>query len=125
MQYNANTPEEYINEMEKDWRFEKLQMIRSIIHSKAPDLAEGIEYKMLSYGDNDGNIIHLNAQKNFVGLYVGNAKKIDIDGNLLEGLDMGKGCIRFKKSTLVSEENIGEFIRRTVKFRKQGKDIGC
>ena len=125
MQYKANTPDEYLNELEKDWRLDKLQIIRNLIKSNAPDLTEGIEYKMLNYGDNKGSVFHLNAQKSFVSLYVGNADKIDTDGSLLKDLDRGKGCIRFKKNTIISEEKIGEFIRRAVELRSQGKDIGC
>ena len=125
MLYNVKTPAEYIDVLEDDWRKEKLQQVRSIIQSKAPDLVEGIDYKMLSYSDEKGIVFHLNAQKNYVSLYVGNAKKIDEDGNLLAGIEVGKGCIRFKKPVSVADTRIDKFIARAVDLWKRGKDIDC
>ena len=75
MLYNVKTPAEYIDVLEDDWRKEKLQQVGSIIQSKAPDLVEGIDYKMLSYSDEKGIVFHLNAQKNYVSLYCGQCKK--------------------------------------------------
>ena len=125
MQYEANTPTEYIDMLEKDWRYDKLQELRSLIKSKAPSLEEGINYKMLSYGDAQGNVFHLNAQRNYVSLYVGDIEKIDPDGTLLTGLNCGKGCIRFKKSASVKESRIDEFIEQTMNLWQQGEDIDC
>ena len=64
MQYNVNTPAEYLDALDNDWRREKLLQLRNIIHAKAPNLKEGIEYKMLNYYDEKGTVFHLNAQKN-------------------------------------------------------------
>lgn len=125
MQYEAKTPEEYLSQLELDWRKEKLHEIRQIILSKGENLKEVIKYKMLGFADEKGVIMQLNAQRNYVSLYVGTAAKIDTDGDLLEGLDVGKGCIRFKKTTEVSDTRIDEFIERTLQFWKEGKDIDC
>lgn len=125
MQYEAQTTTDYLSELEVDWRKQKLLEIRALIQSKAVNYTECISYKMLGYKDDSGIVFHLNAQKNFVGLYVGDIKKIDIDGSLLAGLDLGKGCIRIKKSTLLKETRIEEFIDRAIGFRNQGKDIEC
>ena len=125
MLYDVKTPGQYFNALEDDWRKETLEQIRSIIRSKAPDLVEGIDYKMLSYSDKKGVVFHLNAQKNYVSLYVGNIKKIDEDGCLLEGIEVGKGCIRFKKSVTVADTQIDEFVERTVDHWRSGKDIDC
>ena len=125
MLYDVKTPGQYFDALEDDWRKETLEQIRSIIRSKAPHLVEGINYKMLSYSDKKGVVFHLNAQKNYVSLYVGDAKKIDEDGGLLEGIEVGKGCIRFKKSVSVAYTRIDEFIVQAVDFWKSGKDIDC
>lgn len=125
MQYEAQTPTDYLNGVEDDWRKQKLLDIRALIQSKGSNYTECISYKMLGYQDDHGIVFHLNAQKNFVGLYIGDIKKIDIDGSLLTGLDVGKGCIRIKKSTILKETRLEEFIDRTIGFRKQGKDIEC
>jgi len=125
MQYDVNTPAEYLEALEDDWRREKLQNLRKIILSKAPELGESIQYKMLGYGDNEETIFHLNAQKNYVSLYVGNTKKIDQHGDLLKDLDIGKGCIRFKKSISISDTRIEEFIERTIDLWRNGEDTSC
>ncbi|MEE9326474.1 MAG: DUF1801 domain-containing protein [Cocleimonas sp.] len=125
MQYDAKTPSEYIEILDDDWRREKLEELRVLIKLKAPSLFEGINYKMLSYGDENSNVFHLNAQKHYVSLYVGNVGIIDPDGELLKGINIGKSCIRFNKSLSLSDTRIEEFIERAVQLWRQGADIEC
>lgn len=125
MQYNAQTPVEYLDILEEDWRKAKLLQIRAIILDKAYDFKERINYKMLCYSDQSGDLFHLNAQKNYVSLYVGDTEKIDPSGHLLKGLNLGKGCIRFKKSVKVADTRIAEFIEKAVVLWKEGIDLGC
>ncbi len=80
---------------------------------------------MLSYEDDADPIFGLNAQKGYVSFYVGNAQKVDPTGELLGGLDCGKGCIRFKKSTKVAETGIDRFIAQAVTLHRQGVDLDC
>lgn len=47
--YDAIDAEEYVNMLEDDWRKEKLLFIREMIMTYAPELEEGIRYKMLNY----------------------------------------------------------------------------
>ena len=125
MLYEATTPDQYISQLEDDWRREKLLELRELIKDHASGLQEGIHYKMLGYGIGDDYVFHLNAQRGYVSLYVGNASKIDPEGELLQGLSVGKGCIRFTKSKSVTDSRIGEFIARTFEMWKAGKDIHC
>lgn len=125
MQYEATTPEEYLNQLENDWRKEKVEELRKLIQSAGPDIEEGINYKMLCYRGESGIVFHLNAQKNYVSLYIGDTKKVDPEGELLKGLDVGKGCIRFKKTTSLKDTNIVAFIEKTIEFWRDGKDIYC
>lgn len=125
MQYDVQTPDDYLQALEDDWRREKLEELRAIITSCGPDLVEGITYKMLSYGDGQSDVFALNAQKNYVSLYVGDASKVDPDGTLLRGINVGKGCIRFTKSKVVSETRIKDFIQRTIELWKRGEDVYC
>ncbi|SNR77644.1 iron chaperone [Puniceibacterium sediminis] len=122
---DANTPSEYIDQLDDDWRREKLQQIRALIKQEAPRLEERIHYKMLGYCVGDTYAFHLNAQRGYVSLYVGNASKVDPDGELLEGLNVGKGCIRFTKSKKVEETRIDEFIARAFDMWRKGEDIDC
>ena len=125
MQYDVKTPKEYLEKLEDDWRKSTLLALRTLILESAPDLMEGIEYKMLAYSDDDGGVFGLNAQKHYVSLYVGDASKIDATGELLRGLNCGKGCVRFSKSVVVGETRIDEFIARTMELRANGADTDC
>ena len=125
MKYDAKTPAEYLRMLEPDWRKEKLLEIRNLIKKHGPELKEGIKYGALSYGYSSGGGFGLNAQKNSVNLYVGTAGKVDPDGCLLAGLDVGKGCIRFKKSKAVADTRIEEFIERAMYMLRNEKDFGC
>jgi len=125
MQYDVTTPEQYMAALADDWRLDTLKQLRELIKTSAPFLTEGIQYKMLSYSDHSTSLFHLNAQKHYVSLYVGNISAIDEQGELLAGLDLGKGCIRFKKSLPVADTRIDAFINKAVTLHLQGKDIGC
>ncbi|MEM9234820.1 MAG: DUF1801 domain-containing protein [Pseudomonadota bacterium] len=125
MQYDVADTKAYLAALEEDWRRDKLLLLRDLISRKAPDLEEVISYKMLGYRDGEELVFHLNAQKNHVGFYVGNAEKIDPEGDLLEGLNVGKGCIRYSKSVAIDEARMGKFIARAVQMHRDGEDIGC
>jgi uncharacterized protein YdhG (YjbR/CyaY superfamily) len=125
MQYDAKTPTEYLRMLDLDWRKEKLLELRSCIKKHGPELKEAIKYGMLAYEFPEGGGFALNAQKNSVNFYVGTAKKIDPDGTLLAGLDVGKGCIRFKKSKAIADTHIEEFIKKAMAMLRNGEDFGC
>ena len=125
MLYDVKSPQEYLSQLPDDWRKEKVNELRRIIKDEGPTLTERIEYKMLAYGDDDSTVFCLNAQKHYVSFYVGNASKVDPDGRLLEGLSVGKGCIRFKKSVEIANTNIDEFIKRAVGMWQRGEDFDC
>ena len=125
MQYEAKTPEEYINELEDDWRKEKLIAIREMIMRNEPELVEGIEYKMLSYGNGEKNIFHLNAQRAYVSLYVGTIDKVENARELLKDFELGKGCIRIKKSQELEKTSLNAFISEVIRHWREGKDTDC
>ncbi len=125
MQYSATTPSDYIAQLDEDWRRPTLLAIRAIIQTHAPELTEDIHHKMLGYADGDTHVFHLNAQKGYVSLYVGNAAKIDPTGEMLAGLNVGKGCIRFSKTKTVEGSQIDAFIARAIEIWRSGEDIAC
>ena len=125
MLYDVTTPQEYLNALSVDWRKETLMKIRSLILEQHTQIEECIEYKMLSYRLEDIALFHLNSQKNYVSLYVGDIKKIDPTGTSLDGLSLGKGCIRFSKTKNVAESGLGDFITKAIGLAKQGIDVGC
>ena len=125
MQYDAKNPEAYLEMLEDDWRKEKLLAIRQMIIAYAPELDEVIRYKMLNYGKEDNYVFALNAQKQYVSLYVGTIEKVENAEILLAGYKYGKGCIRVKKSIKIEDSGLEQFIHKTVDMWRAGEDTAC
>ncbi len=124
MQSDAKSPVEYLSQLPEDWKKEKLMVVRDLIldHSR---LQESMDYKMLSYGNEGNQLFHLNAQKNYVSLYIGNIDKIPNGRELLNDLDLGKGCIRIKKNIDLKKTGLQEFIKLSIKLWLEGSDLSC
>lgn len=131
MQYKANTPEEYINQIPEE-RKAPMNKLREVIENNLPKgFKEGVGYGMIGF-DVPHEIyppgyhcdpktplpfIGIASQKNFIALY---HMGIYADPKLLKWfqdeypkhvktkLDMGKSCIRFKKPEQIPFELIGE-----------------
>ncbi|MEQ9167618.1 MAG: DUF1801 domain-containing protein [Cyclobacteriaceae bacterium] len=125
MQYEAKNPNDYLESLKSDWRKDKLEEVRGMIKENGPNLKEGIEYKMLCYSNVGKSIFHLNAQKAYVSLYVGNINKVANSETLLKEFDVGKGCIRIKKDIKLSETKLEEFILKTINLWRKGGDTDC
>ena len=96
MQYDAATPEAYLEMLEEDWRRERLLLIREMFLG-VPGVAESMSYKMLGYHRGGAVFGHLNAQKGFVGVYLGDLERIDPGGVIRGGMNCGKSCVRVRK----------------------------
>lgn len=127
MQYDVETPKEYLKLLEDDWRKEKLISIREMIFEYAPKIGENIRYKMLNYGDieKEDYVFALNAQKHYVSLYVGSIDKIDSSGDLLKDFNLGKGCIRVRKTNDLEKSDLREFIHKTIDLWRAEHDVSC
>ncbi len=125
MQYQATTPTEYLQKLQDDWRKVQVENVRKMIRQVWPEAKEDIEYSMLCYGDGSKNIFHLNAQKAYVALYVGDIDKVENSETLLEGFDTGKGCIRIKKTLKLSETGLSDFISQVIKLHQAGGNTDC
>ncbi|WP_422378343.1 iron chaperone [Roseibium sp.] len=125
MQYDAETPDAYLKALEDDWRKQTLLQLRKVIRKAAPEIEECIHYKMLGFRIGEDFVFHLNAQRNYVSLYVGDASRIDPDGMLLKGLSVGKGCVRFAKSKAVEQTRISDFIQKALAMKAGGEQFGC
>lgn len=125
MQYDQPTPEAYLAQLAPDWRRAVLLQIRELIRAAAPEADEFMQYKMLAFGSDGSTLCHLNAQKAYVSLYVGDADAIDNGRGLLEGLSVGKGCVRFSKSIRIDQTRVDEFIRAAVERWRRGESTGC
>lgn len=125
VQYEVKTPEEYLAVLEEDWRKEKLLHLREMIQTAAPEATEGVAYKMLSYGTGEHQFMALNAQKHYVSLYVGDIDKLPDSKQLLDGFNIGKGCVRIRKTQMLDETGIEQFIQQAVAMWREGQEITC
>ena len=124
MQYEASTPKEYINLLDNDWRKDLLFEIRRFILERDSSIIETIEYKMLAFHMSGSTFLHLNAQKNYVGIYVGNISKINHSDDVLKNYDCGKGCVRIKRSNTFGRD-LKKLIESVVDMSKRGEDHSC
>ncbi len=125
MQYDVKSPSEYLEKLENDWRKDKLMEVREMIKNQGPELTEGIQYKMLSYEYADKTVFSLNAQQAYVSLYVGNVDKVEDSRNWLKEFNIGKGCIRIKKSIDLQQSNLEQFIAKTIEIWRKGGETDC
>lgn len=125
MQYHAPTPSAYLAQLEEDWRKDKLRQVRQMILNHGPQLEETMEYKMLAYQLDGQSIFHLNAQRAYVSLYLGDLSKVEGADQLLKAFDKGKGCIRIKKRVVIAESGLETFIQRTLEHWTRGGDTLC
>lgn len=96
MQYDAATPEAYLDMLDEDWRKERLLLIREMFLA-IPDIEEIVSYKMLGYRRGERAFAHLNAQKGFVGVYLGELEKLDPESAIRGRMSCGKTCLRIRK----------------------------
>lgn len=108
MRREGSTPEEYLSGLES-WHLDKTTRLRELILESAPDLTENVRGGILYYED-EGDVLALAAQKQYVALYVLVPDVMDARRELLEGLDCGKGCIRFKARTEIPEQAISQLL---------------
>ena len=131
MQYNANTPEEYIQQLPEE-RKHAIQRLRDVIKSNLPDgLEETMSYGMISYviphelyprgyhanPKEPLPFISIASQKNHIalyhmGIYAFSAVMEWYKAEYLERLkikpDIGKSCIRYKKPEHIPYDLIAE-----------------
>jgi len=135
MQYEANTPTEYLAQLPEDRKAPIGKLRQTILDHLPVGFEEGINYKMLGFyvplsAYPDGYhcnpklpvpFMNVASQKNFIALYHMGiyAKKELLDWFVAEypkhskyKLDMGKSCIRFKKVNDIPYALIGELVQK-------------
>lgn len=135
MKYEANSPEEYINQIAQD-RQVAMQKLRNVILDNLPKgFQETMNYGMIGYVVPHSiyppgyhctpnlplPFITIASQKNFIALYhmgIYADKKIydwfvaEFPKHSKLKLDMGKSCIRFKKPDQIPFKLIGELVQK-------------
>jgi hypothetical protein len=135
MQYNVQTVEEYLNVIPEERKIAMNKLRNTILQNLPKGFEEGINYGMIGYIVPHSiypNGYHCNpkdplpfvsiaSQKNFIALYhMGIYSKPELLNWFIEEfkkysnkkLDMGKSCIRFKKTDEIPYDLIGELMTK-------------
>lgn len=76
-------------------RREALTTLRAVVRGMVPEAEETMRYRMPTY-ERDGSVVcSFASQKRYMSLYM-DADLVDAYRHELDGLDLGKSCIRFK-----------------------------
>ncbi len=122
----AKTPDEYINLIEDPERKSEIIKLDNLIRSVVPKYKPYILSGMLAYGsyhykgksgsEGDWMIIGLASQKNYISIYVcateGKEYLAERYKSKLPKADIGKSCIRIKKSSDIDLEVLRELIKK-------------
>lgn len=103
------TVDDYLAAVEEPRRA-TLKALRAIIRDTVPQATESISHTMPAY-DYQGMLCAFAAQKHYLSFYLLNGAVVDEHRHLLQGLNVGKGCIRFKDFSKLPEATIRTLLR--------------
>lgn len=99
---------------------ERLQAMRAIIASAAPEATEKISYSMPTFYLH-GNLVHFAAFKNHIGLYPGSAGVAAFEDQL-DNYVHAKGSIQFPHTKALPTGLIKKIVRFRVKQQQRRND---
>ena len=100
VQSDAIDVDSYLTQV-PDGRRAVLTEIRDACRTLLPGFAESMSYGMPSYSRDGIAEIAWASQKRYISLYVMRADVLDAHRGQLAGLDVGKGCIRYRSPAAV------------------------
>jgi Domain of unknown function (DU1801) len=123
------TPDDYIDALEEPRRGE-IRELHDLIRETLPDLESHVDSGMLGYGpfhyryasgrEGDASLLALSSRKNYISLYV---LCTTDDGYLAEQYaerlpkaDIGKSCVRFKRTGDVDSGVVRELIAEAARI---------
>jgi uncharacterized protein YdhG (YjbR/CyaY superfamily) len=102
-------------------RREALEALRALVYQVAPDAVETMRYGMPAYDVAGKVLCQFASQKRYVSLYL-DPKIVDKHRGELEGLSLGKGCVRFRKLDKLPLETIERMLREIARREKEDDD---
>jgi uncharacterized protein YdhG (YjbR/CyaY superfamily) len=113
MQSQAKDVDHYLNEVPNE-RLAVLQQLRDLCLTTLAGYDESMAYGMPSYAK-DGTIeVAFASQKQYISLYILKKEVLDRHRPALQGLNLGKGCIRYSKPQKVDFEVVERLLIDTV-----------
>jgi uncharacterized protein YdhG (YjbR/CyaY superfamily) len=96
-----------------------LRRLRRLIRRAAPDARELMKYGHPHY-DLAGSLFALAAQKHYVALYVAEPGVVAARAGDLDGLSVGKSCIRLKPAGEAPEAALARILTEAADVRRRG-----
>ena len=95
-------------------RREALTELRAIVLEEAPGAVETMKYRMPTYEFHDGVLCAFASQKQYMSLYM-DTNLVDEYRADLDGLSVGKSCIRFRKLDKLPIGTVRTMLRETLR----------
>lgn len=96
MQSNAEDVTQYLLEVPEE-RMEALERLRALCQETLAGYEENMAYGMPSYSKDGVVEVAFASQKNYISLYILKEPVMNQFRPQLDGLNLGKGCIRYSK----------------------------
>ena len=100
MRSDADDVDSYLAQV-PEGRRAVLSELREVCRTMLPGFAESMSYGMPAYSRDGVAEVAWASQKRYISLYVMRADVIAAHRELLAGLDVGKGCIRYRSPAAV------------------------
>ena len=113
MQSTANDLGTYMQNLPSE-RQACLQQLRSLCLEMLAGYEEAMDYGMPGYKKNGVVEIAFASQKNYISLYIRKQEVVDAHRDMLAGLNVGKGCIRYTKPDKVDFAIVQSLLAATV-----------
>lgn len=113
MRSKAATVDEYLAGVPEERR-SALEDLRALCVDELTGFDEGMEYGMPSYSRNGSVEVAFASQKNYISLYVLRESVVRANAQLLDGLSVGKGCIRYRRPDQIDPGAVRALMAATV-----------
>ncbi|WP_100658569.1 hypothetical protein [Alteromonas flava] len=102
MQHDIANAQAFMTSLTVEWQNALINDVINYVTELDSSIECFIQYKMLAVGyanssAENQSMCCINAQKNYVSLYVGNVNRVDPTGELSEHFDCGQACVRIRK----------------------------
>ncbi len=112
MQSKATTVDDYLKEVPAD-RLEAFSTIRKLCLNELKGYEETMQYGMPSYEKDNIVEVGFASQKHFIALYILKLDVMNEHKEQLQGVSIGKGCIRFTSPRKINFEVIQKMLSGT------------
>jgi uncharacterized protein YdhG (YjbR/CyaY superfamily) len=113
MTSDAKTVDEYVKLVPEN-RTQAIEKLRDLCLKHLSEHEEGMMYKMPSYKRNNQVEVSFASQKQHICVYILKHEVMLNNKKRLEGLNHGKGCIRFANPNKIDYSTIEHLLKETV-----------